>query len=82
MRIVNAGKSSYYDAALDNLELARKCYMKSGLESEWEALVEEVRKRHYRKKGFMPGFEQIVSGYTEPTFLERAKHRWQKIRKQ
>jgi len=76
MRIVNAGESSYYDAAIDNLEFAKKCYMKSGLESEWEVLVEHIRKRHYRKKGFMPGFEQVLSGYTEPTFLERAKRRW------
>jgi len=82
MRIVNAGKSNYYDAALDNLECAKKCYIKSGLESDWEALVDDVRKRHYRKKGFMPGFEQVVSGYTEPTFLARAKRRWRGKTKQ
>ena len=75
MRIVNAGKSRYYDAALDNLEQARKCYVKSGLETDWEALVADVRKRHSRKRGFMTGFEQVVSGYKEPTFLERAKRR-------
>ena len=76
MRIVNAGKSKYYDAALDNLERAKKCYIKSGLETDWETLVDDIRKQHYRKKGFMPGFEQVVSGYEEPTFLERAKRRW------
>ena len=75
MRIVNAGKSKYYDAALDNLEHAKKCYMKSGLKTDWEALVDYVRERHYRKKGFMARFEQVVSGYKEPTFLERAKRR-------
>jgi len=78
MRIVNAGKSKYYDAALDNLERAKKCYVKSGRETDWDALVADVRERHYRKKGFMAGFEQVVSGYKEPTFMERAKHRWPK----
>ena len=44
-----------------------------------DALVADVRMRHSRKKGFMAGFEQIVSGaskHAEPTFLERAKRRW------
>ena len=79
MRIVNAGKSKYYDAALDNLEQARKCYAKAGLETDWRAVVADVRKRHYRKKGFIAGFEEIVSGAPkrpEPTFMERAERRW------
>ena len=45
----------------------------------WLAAVTDVRKRHFRKKGFMAGFEDIVSGapkYVEPPFLERAKARW------
>jgi len=33
---VNSGKSKYYDAALGNFELARKCYSKAGLSTEWE----------------------------------------------
>lgn len=79
MRIVNAGKSKYYDAALGHIEHAKKCYAKAGLEAVWQAVVADVRKRHFRKKGFMPGFEEIVSGapkYVEPPFLERAKARW------
>ena len=79
MRIVNAGKSKYYDAALDNIEHAKKCYTKAGLDADWEAVVSDVRKRHFRKKGFMAGFEEIVSGApkrVEPPFLERAKARW------
>jgi len=79
MRIVNAGKSKYYDAALDNIDHAKKCYAKAGLKAEWEAVVADVRERHFRKKGFMAGFEDIVSGapkYAEPPFLERAKARW------
>lgn len=84
MRIVNAGKAKYYDTALDNLEHAKKCYVKGGLGADWEALVTDVRERHYRKKGFMAGFEQIVSGapkHEEPTFLERAKRRWRRVGK-
>ncbi len=79
MRIVNAGKSKYYDAALENIEHAKKCYTKAGLDAEWEAVVADVRERHFRKKGFMAGFEAIVSGApkrVEPPFLERAKARW------
>ena len=84
MRIVNAGKSKYYDAALDNLEQARKCYAKAGLETDWRAVVADVRERHYRKKGFIAGFEEIVSDAPkdpEPTFMERAKRRWPRGRK-
>jgi hypothetical protein len=79
MRIVNAGKSKYYDAALDSIDHAKKCYAKAGLNAEWQAVVADVRARHSRKKGFMTGFEGIVSGapkYVEPPFLERAKERW------
>ncbi len=79
MRIVNAGKSKYYDAALDNIEHAKKCYTKAGLNADWQAVVADVRERHFRKKGFMAGFEDIVAGapkYVEPPFLERAKARW------
>ncbi len=81
MRVINAGKSKYYDAALDNIERAKKCYAKAGLNDEWRAVVADVRQRHFRKKGFMAGFEEIVSGApknVEPPFLERAKARWLK----
>ena len=79
MRIVNAGKSKYYDAALDNIEHAKKCYAKAGLTADWQAVAADVRKRHFRKKGFMAGFEDIVAGapkHVEPPFLERARARW------
>jgi hypothetical protein len=81
MRIVNAGKSKYYDAALDNIEHAKKCYAKAGLDAEWQAVVNDVRGRHSRKKRFMAGFEEIVSGasrHVDPPFLERAKKKWQR----
>lgn len=78
LRIVNAGKSKYYDEALDNLEKAKKCYAKADLKSDWEAVVADIRQRHHRKYGFMPGFEDIVSGPSrkkEPSFMDRAKAR-------
>ena len=81
MRIINAGKSTNYDAALDNIERAKKCYDKAGLNADWQSVVADVRQRHFRKKGFMDGFEDIVSGapkHVEPPFLERAKARWLK----
>jgi uncharacterized Zn finger protein len=79
MRIVNAGKSKYYDAALNNIERAKKCYAKASLTADWQAVVADMRERHFRKKGFMAGFEDIVAGapkHVEPPFLERAKARW------
>jgi len=79
MRIVNAGKSKYYDAALDHIDRAKRCYAKAGLNADWLAVVADVRERHFRKKGFLDGFADIVSGATkhiEPSFLERAKARW------
>jgi tetratricopeptide (TPR) repeat protein len=79
MRVVNAKKSKYYDAALSNFERARRCFEKAGRVADWQRIVEKVRSEHHRKTGFMPGFEAIIagSGPTEkPSFLERAKTRW------
>jgi tetratricopeptide (TPR) repeat protein len=79
MRVVNAGKSKYYDAALANIERAKKCYTKADLHAEWEALAGDIRVRHRLKRGFITAFEQIASGNTrdkEPAFMERAKRRW------
>jgi uncharacterized Zn finger protein len=79
MRIVGAGKSNYYDAALSNLEKARNCYQRAGLDAQWQALIAEIRREHRRKSSFMPGFERIVRGAgpgSEPSFLDRARSRW------
>jgi len=79
MGIVNAGKSKYYDAALGHIERAKKCYTKANLDADWQAVIADVRKRHFRKKGFMAGFEDIVTNapkQVEPSFLDRAKARW------
>jgi uncharacterized Zn finger protein len=79
MRILKAKKSKYYDAALSNFEDARRCYERAGLGANWESFVREVRAEHYRKTGFMRGFEEVAAGggpSAKPTFLERAKARW------
>lgn len=79
MRIVKAGKSKYYDAALSNFERAKRCYEKAGLTAEWEKTVSQLRAEHYRKTGFMSGLEDLVAGSgpsDRPSFLGRAKTRW------
>lgn len=79
MRIVNARKSEYYDAALSNFERAKRCFERAGLVTQWENAVSQVRADHHRKTGFMPGFEALVKGIgpsDRPSFLERAKARW------
>ncbi len=79
VRILKAGKSNHYFAALSNLEKARDCYRKAGLDAEWQALTAEIRHQHHRKSSFMPGFERIVTGSVsrrEPSFLDRARRRW------
>jgi hypothetical protein len=79
MRIVDAGKSKYYDAAATNLERCRKCYLRAGLVAEWEEAVRQIRTDHFRKFAFMAAFESVAGGAghkAPPSFLDRAKDRW------
>ncbi len=79
VRILNAKKSKYYDAALSNFEDAKHCYERACLAREWEAVVAQVRKDHHRKLGIMSGFEKLVAGHgpsDELSFLDRARSRW------
>jgi len=79
MRIVDAAKSKYYDAALSNFERARRCYERAGLAAEWADTVRQIRAGHSRKTGFMSRFEALAAGSgrrAEPSFLDRAKKRW------
>jgi hypothetical protein len=79
IRIVNAGMSKYYGAALSHLEKAKICYRSAGLDAQWQALTAEIRREHFRKSAFMPGFERIVRDarpQREPSFLDRARGRW------
>ncbi len=79
MRILNAKKSKYYHEALENFEAAKDCYTRAHMSEQWDAVVAEVRRAHYGKVGFMPGFERLVAGECpsqELPFLERARKRW------
>jgi hypothetical protein len=79
MRIVDAKKSKYYDAALSNFARARDCYQRAGLATEWEETVRHVSRLHFRKSGFMNGFQALAAGakrVEQPSFLKRAKARW------
>lgn len=79
MRIVDAKKSKYYDAALSNFERARDCYQRAGLAGEWQETVRQLRAAHHRKAGFILGLESVAAGARRaatPSFLERAKARW------
>ena len=79
MRIVDAGKSKYYEAAAANLERARRCYVRAGRVAEWEDAVHQIRADHHRKTAFMAVFESVAAGdgrQLPPSFLERAKDRW------
>jgi glutamine synthetase type III len=79
MRIINAKKSKYYNAALENFEQARRCYERAGLAADWQCVVNEVRAEHRRKTGFMSRFNEVVAGLDSSkkrSFLERAKVSW------
>ena len=62
MRIVKAKKSKYYDAALSDFERARDCYQRAGLAVEWQQTVRQVCVAHYRKTGFISGFQALATG--------------------
>src|SRR5208283_2589983 len=76
MRILNAKKSKYYHEALANFENAKNCYSRAHMSQRWEEVVAEVRRAHYRKVGFMPGFERLVTGRglgQRLSYLDRAR---------
>ncbi len=79
MRLLVAGKSKYYDAAVANFEHAKQCFEMAGLSSNWTLIVNRVQTVHRRKLGFMSQFEELVVGrgpITRPSFLERARAKW------
>lgn len=71
---------AHNEAALGYFAAARRCFKAAGLGEEWERLAQRVRREHHRKLSFMPRFERLARGEErrrEPTFLERAKRRWE-----
>lgn len=81
IRIVDEGKSKYYFEALSHREKARNCYLKAGLDGQWQTLIAEVRRKHRRKSSFMPGVERIARGTARGRELDRARVRWASRRK-
>jgi uncharacterized Zn finger protein len=81
LRILSAGKSKYYDAALGHLKKARSLYCGAGRTPDWEELAATVRISHSRKKGFLAAFERIVSGKSRrsPSFAEQAQEQWKRL---
>jgi hypothetical protein len=79
IRILKAGKSKYYQHALDHLREAKRLAERSSQEKLWEDVVDEIRTHHSRKYGFIADFEKIVAGAPRQpidTFEERARKRW------
>lgn len=77
-RIVDAGKSRYYEAAIRDFERAKRCYEAAGQRNGWEALVRRMRESHKRKSGIMSSFENLVAGETphaKPSFMDRVDSR-------
>lgn len=80
-RILNAGKSKYYDAALAHFRQVRNLHLAAGQNSHWAELVDVVRTAHSRKSGFLPAFEKLVSGASDhsPSFAEQGLARWKRL---
>ena len=78
LQIVDEGRNKNYRSAVSNLKRAKKCYEKAGLVDQWNALVENIRRRHHRKTSFMPKFEKIVQDEPaeDSSFLDAARKRW------
>lgn len=81
LRILHAKRSRYYDVAVLDLAHARDGFLAAGQDEAWAQTVAQLRVEHKRKLGFMEGFERLAAGASperQPTFLERARERWQK----
>ena len=79
LRILKVGKSKYYSIALAHLEKAKRLHTKLEDYAEWQAIVDEIRRDHARKHGFIPSFDQLVSGDKPEcpgSFEKRARRRW------
>jgi hypothetical protein len=79
VRILDARKHKYYDAALAHFRNAKRAYERAGAHGEWVALVAEVRRAHHRKHRFMTNFDRLVAGQRQtgsPSFLARARRHW------
>ena len=80
-RILNKGKSKYYQYALKHFRNTCKLYEKAGQDQLWQDLVERVRRDHSRKYSFIGYFEEIVDKrpLKKPdSFEKKALKRWKR----
>jgi hypothetical protein len=78
LRILEAGKSRYYSAALQHFADARRCYGAIQDLAAWERLLAAVRRDHRRKTGFLARLDNHLARAERPgqSWLERARKRW------
>ena len=81
MRVIDAGKSKYYTAAIENLLAAKNLYHTHGQEQAWQSVVARLRTNHSRKHFIMAALEDIIAGRTPravESFADRMRKRWHK----
>jgi uncharacterized Zn finger protein len=79
MRILKAGKSKYYNFALEHLRTAKRLYDNLGGHKEWQTIVDQIRRDHARKRGFVAAFEEIAADRKPKlpeSFADRSRRRW------
>ncbi len=79
LQILDRKKSQLYGSAVKYFSEARRCYEAAGQGEEWRRLIERVLQEHARKQSFLAKFKPFASGEKparEPSFLTRAKRRW------
>ena len=78
LRILEAGKSRYYGAALEHLADARRCYRAIQDQAAWERLLAALRRDHRRKADFLAALNERLDRVERPgqSWLERARKRW------
>ncbi|MFN3201550.1 MAG: DUF6880 family protein [Bradymonadia bacterium] len=82
LRILDADRSAWYDAAVDHLRDARRCYLKADQAGVWSALVDYIRRAHGQKHPFMASFRAVLHGdpqADDTPFLDRAHDIWRQI---
>jgi uncharacterized Zn finger protein len=58
-RIIDEGKSKYYDIAVRRLALVRRAYQHAGRAEEWQHYEAQLRDTHGRKRKLMDMLRQI-----------------------
>ncbi len=61
-RIMDEGKSKYYHHAIRWLERARRAFLHAGEAEEWNAYLEGLIQKHYRKYSLRPRLEELRQG--------------------